>query len=366
MRDGEPLRMLEAHVVAHAVDVAEVEQAGADDRAHARRGGIEVDLANGARLGVGERERIAGDGDPHRLGERGLGMRPVVQLLGAGARDGAAVPPRRDRASRADGCRPWRRTACRRRARDPTASSSAPAARSRAVRSWRAGAGDRAHGARRRARSRGWRDCRRRRRRACRRVEGETLRMAKARRVAIGEARAHRRRPRARRRMRWPPARAADEDAMVAGVGDGDASPSTATLPGIGADARARSVGGSAATVQRLLDGSAPSARAAASTRSMKGATRVGGELAGSACRSRAPRVDGDERGPCAHGIGTPDAELPVVQDRMDRRPGGWTRHGCARCRARPCTCRCGRRRRRRRRGIAARAPATAGAHGCS
>jgi len=49
-------RMLEPSFVAHAVGIAKLEEAGADDRAHATAG-PQVDLADRAGLGIGNVER---------------------------------------------------------------------------------------------------------------------------------------------------------------------------------------------------------------------------------------------------------------------------------------------------------------------
>jgi hypothetical protein len=47
--------------------------------------------------------------------------------------------------------------------------------------------------------------------------------------------------------------------------------------------------------------------------------TGIGGELARAHADDRTSRIDGDERGPCAHGVRAPHAELPIVQERMCR-----------------------------------------------
>ncbi len=65
---------------AGAVAVAEVEQPAADERAHLARP-VHRHRADRADLGVGHEQRLAVAGEPARLGELGLGVRAVLQVL---------------------------------------------------------------------------------------------------------------------------------------------------------------------------------------------------------------------------------------------------------------------------------------------
>ena len=84
-RDSDALWMLESRRVADAVDVAEVEQSGPDDRAHSAGRG-EIHLADGVGLRIGDEQALTMSCDPHGLCERRFDVGAVEELLGAAAR----------------------------------------------------------------------------------------------------------------------------------------------------------------------------------------------------------------------------------------------------------------------------------------
>jgi hypothetical protein len=306
--------MLQSDRIADPVDVAEVEQPGPDDRTHAARWG-DIHLADGIRLRVGREQRIAGERDPHGLREGRVGVRAVVQLFGATARTrhGRSVTEV-DRPQLMDaGHRDVKRVAV-----EGEIPRRAQRARRAIVRTAKLGArtGD------------GAREARYERDRADRMVprvgdvehavaERESLRIAERRRVAVVKSLAPGADDALDTHSKAALLEPSDENAVMAGVGDGDALAVHGDLARI-RERSGRDRRGLGGEVER------PLAESAIGTRRRDDALderrdRVGGELARAHSYDRASRIDGDEGGPCAHGVRAPHAELAIVQNRMGR-----------------------------------------------
>ena len=148
-------------------------------------------------------------------------------------------------------------------------------------------------------------------------AEGEALRISEGRRVAVGEAGISGADDALDAHAAPILLEASHEQAMMAGVGDGDAIAANGDLAG-----KCEAVGWDRWACQRR---GASTPRAACRRARLGEHTLderrhgVGGELARTHPDDRASWIDGDERRPGAHGIGAPDAELPIVQDGMRR-----------------------------------------------
>src|SRR5690349_11083599 len=111
-------------------------------------------------------------------------------------------------------------------------------------------------------------------------------------------------------------AQRADEDAVMATVGDGETSSVEGDLPGEGelAGRDGRRLG---LEMRRALEERAGRARIGEGAID-EGDKRLGSELAGMHADHATCGIDGDERGPRAHGVRAPDAELAVVERGVD------------------------------------------------
>jgi hypothetical protein len=117
---------------------------------------------------------------------------------------------------------------------------------------------------------------------------------------------------------------ATDEDAMVAAVGDGDAGGRRARiidrhLAGVAQKRRSPRRRRVADRQMHRVVRERPRLARLRERRLDERVDRLGCELAGVCPDDVTAGVDGDERRPRAHGVGAPDAELPVVQHRMSR-----------------------------------------------